>query len=72
MQNLRARKLELQEDLFELICSLYENYNYRKIDHYKLDLALLEEYNNEYKELTGLYYLKAEKVIEFYEKLWEI
>lgn len=62
---------KLEADLFDIICKLHTNFFYRNKDEYKTYLALLDDNNEEYKSLTGDYYIEPVKCATLYSKLWE-
>lgn len=66
----QLRQLEL--DMFDIIEGLHKALFVKRIDDYKMYLSLMDEVNEEYKELSGKYYLDPMRCLGYYENLWEL
>lgn len=61
----------IEAGLFDIICELHKNLYYPNKENYKAFLVLLDENNEEYKALTGKYYIEPTRCADYYAKLWE-
>jgi hypothetical protein len=62
----------LESDILDSVEILYTALDAFNLDDYNYALSLIDLLNYEYKELTGVYYLKPEQVIVFHERKWSI
>lgn len=65
-------KYYIESNMFDIIMELHTNLTYRQKDKYKLCLVAMDELNEEYKKLTGDYFIAPERSLGYYEKLWEL
>lgn len=69
----KTRRLQqIRSDMFEVITELHNNITYKRQDMYKLCLVAMDDLNEEYKSLTGNYYLNELECLNYYEKLWSV
>ena len=60
----------LEFSMFEVIESMHQSLACKKLDTYRLGLAVLDQLNDEYCELTGQYYIPPMKTLDYYSKQW--
>lgn len=63
---------ELEDMIFQTMEGLYQSFDYRQKDKYKLALCSLELLNKEYKELTGRFFIDEVRILDYYKKMWEL
>ena len=63
---------ELEDQIFQTLEGLYQAFEYKKKDNYRLALGTLELLNMEYKVLTGVYFIEENRILDYYSKMWEI
>lgn len=61
----------IETHIFDIIHELHINLTYKNKDQYKLCLVALDELNDDYKKITGKYYISSERVVDYYSKLWD-
>jgi hypothetical protein len=62
----------LESDMFETIHDLLKAFHSKNSGDYTTFLAILENLNDEYKDLTGQYYIEQTRIISYHEKRWEM
>jgi hypothetical protein len=60
----------LEESMFELVQTLYESIQLKNLENYRLGLAVLDELNEEYCDITGQYYISPMKTLEYHSNQW--
>lgn len=61
----------IESDVFEVIHFLHRIMKEGNLESYKKGLAALEALNDEYKELTGQYYIAQDRIVDYHSKQWE-
>lgn len=61
---------KLESTLFEIIYGLHYALKTKNKNLYKQGLLALDAINNDYKKLTGKYYIDELKVLDYHSKLW--
>lgn len=61
---------QIESDLFDIIAALHTNLSLKKKDAYKLCLVAMDDLNEEYKSLTGIYKIHPLECLSYYENLW--
>lgn len=62
--------LILENAIFDVIHSMHQNLFCKHLQNYRLGLAVLEQLNDEYNEITGQYYIPQMKTLDYYSKQW--
>lgn len=62
---------KLEDMIFQTMEGLYQAYDYKQKDKYKIALASLEILNEEYKQLTGKLFIEQTRITGYYTKMWE-
>jgi hypothetical protein len=60
----------IEEAVFEVIHSLHQSMYCRNLENYRLGLAVLEQLNSEYCDLTGQYYMPPMRELEYHSNQW--
>lgn len=60
----------LENSMFDVIESMHESLAYKKLDNYRLGLAVLEQLNDDYCELTGQFYIPPMKTLDYHSRQW--
>lgn len=60
----------LENSMFDVIESMHKSLVYKKLDNYRLGLAVLEQLNDDYCELTGQYYIAPMKALDYHSRQW--
>lgn len=61
----------IESDVFEVIHFLHRIMKEGNLDSYKKGLVTLDALNEEYKELTGKYYIAQDRILDYHSKQWE-
>jgi hypothetical protein len=61
----------LESSIFEVIMNMGYSRQNKNLEEYRLGLAVMDQLNNEYFEITGRYYIPQEKVIVYHSRQWE-
>jgi hypothetical protein len=65
-------RYKLESEIFNIVVAIAHNEVIRNKNMYKLTLLSLESLNEEYRKLYGDYYIDKNKILRYYEKVWEI
>lgn len=67
-KNKRISQIHLE--LFDVVSELHRTLQNKDKESYKIWLVELDEFNDEYKSLTGKYHIEPLDVVVYYENLW--
>ena len=63
---------QLESDMFDAIELLHIALQYKQREDFNMALALIEEMNDEYEQITHKPYITPLEMIKFHEKKWEL
>lgn len=63
---------KLEKEIFDIVVAIAHSEVVRNKNMYKLTLLSMETLNEEYRKLYGDYYIDKNKILKYYEKIWEI
>lgn len=61
---------KMEESMFEVIHSMHYSLFCKNLKNYRLGLAVLDQLNDEYNEITGQYYIPQMKALDYHSKQW--
>lgn len=61
----------MESEIFDIVHKMHINLFLKNKIQYKLLLTALDELNNDYKKITGKYYICSQKIVDYYSKLWD-
>lgn len=62
----------LEEAIFDIMEKLHYFLGVKDKPSYELAVKTLNMLNEDYKELTGEFFLEPERILSYYSKLWEM
>lgn len=60
----------IEEAVFEVVHALHQSMYTKDLTNYRLGLAVLEQLNSEYCDITGQYYMPPVKELEYHSQQW--